>query len=260
MDLPTPEMDSDSGHGSSLSDFVDANSDIDYDDSESDFEDDHAEPPHCPQMPAKPKSESSIDLLVLPTNVLENVISKLDTGSLHAFRNTSHQAAKLAEFRGIQTHQLHVEPEMRPGQVHSIQKKGKIITRASLDVVLNTERVKVRHLFKIGTFHAASAQLVADHIDSRFTSVVLEGHVYYKTLYSLIVPGKTVTLRLKDGIRLPSSEASRFWNYFPGQPVTEVRNSFNSNHVIVKATYDAITDSHSLRVVPAICTRMTVDL
>uniref|UniRef100_A0A7E4VDC6 Secreted protein n=1 Tax=Panagrellus redivivus TaxID=6233 RepID=A0A7E4VDC6_PANRE len=97
-------------------------------------------------------------------------------------------------------------------------------------------------------------------LNDLYSSAIQEGHVYYKTLYSLIVPSKTVTLRLKDGIRLPSSGASRFWNCFPGQPITEVRKCFNSNHVIVKATYDAITDSHSLRVVPAICTRITVDL
>uniref|UniRef100_A0A7E4ZYA8 F-box domain-containing protein n=1 Tax=Panagrellus redivivus TaxID=6233 RepID=A0A7E4ZYA8_PANRE len=205
----------------------------------------------CSKVSPKKPITPVMDLFALPTTVIEAIVSHLDTGSLHAFRNTSRQAAALTAFRGIQTHLLHIDPEARPGQIHSIQSKGKIVTTAALDAVLNTERVKVRHLLKIGSFHPADMELVADHIDSRFKSIVLEGYVNYKIFYSLIVPGKTVTMRLKDGIQLPASNSSRFWNYFPDQRISHVRRCFNSNHVFVKATYDEATDSHTLRVVPA---------
>uniref|UniRef100_A0A7E4VVU5 Recep_L_domain domain-containing protein n=1 Tax=Panagrellus redivivus TaxID=6233 RepID=A0A7E4VVU5_PANRE len=88
---------------------------------------------------------SVLYLLSLPSAVVKNNIIPIGNVDLHTSRT-----AKLAKFRGIQTHIIYVDPIMAPGTIHNIIRFSRLITKGSIDAVFNTERVKVCDLLNIG--------------------------------------------------------------------------------------------------------------
>uniref|UniRef100_A0A7E4VMR4 F-box domain-containing protein n=1 Tax=Panagrellus redivivus TaxID=6233 RepID=A0A7E4VMR4_PANRE len=197
-------------------------------------------------------SMSTTDLLALPKDALEEMITKLDTCALYAFRNRSPEAAEAAAFRGIQTHSLFIDPTMPCDEITSFRRRGKIVTRAGIDAVLDAPRVAVKFLLKIGNFHEDYLEMLArtDLFQSRFTSLVIESNISYVTLESFLENHKTCTIELKDGIRLPESNTCQFWDFFRSQRASSVRKLFNSRHIIIEATYDSVAEIHNFRVVP----------